>query len=75
MNFLIKYERSYATKNDLHSRYEIFSNNYDEIEAHNKENPYVKKEINHFSDLTVEEFSNIYLSGLKLPKKNPSHKI
>ncbi len=35
LNFLAKHGKTYATKNDLNSRFEIFSANYDKIEEHN----------------------------------------
>lgn len=38
-------------------------------------NPFFKKEINHFSDLTDLEFSSLYLTGLKRPERPAHHKL
>lgn len=65
MSFLAQYGKTYATKSDLNTRFDIFSQNYDHIEEHNSNNEHFKKAINKFSDLTEEEFTNRYLRGLK----------
>jgi Cathepsin propeptide inhibitor domain (I29) len=61
MHFLAKHGKTYATKNDMNSRYEIFAENFDKIEEHNANNEHFKKTINKFSDLTNEEFTHRYL--------------
>lgn len=38
-------------------------------------NEHFKKAINEFSDLTADEFANIYLTGLKRPLTSPTHKL
>jgi len=38
MQFLAKYGRSYASKEDVNHRFETFSKNFDEIGAHNQNN-------------------------------------
>ena len=67
INFLIKYDKAYASKDDINSKFTTFSENYDKIEKHNAEHEYFKQEINQFADLTEEEFAQIYLKGLKAP--------
>ena len=46
MDFLVKYQRTYASKSDMGSRFNIFAANYDRIKEHNAQNPYVEMEIN-----------------------------
>jgi hypothetical protein len=35
MQFLAKYGKMYATKSDLNSRFEVFSQTYDKVKEHN----------------------------------------
>lgn len=56
MQFLAKYGKTYATKSDIHSRFQIFSANYDRIQEHNEKEDAYKMGINHFSDMTEDEF-------------------
>ncbi len=70
MQFLARYGKTYASKNDMSSRFSIFSANYDRVKAHNLatgENGY-KMGINQFSDLSIEEFQTLYgVKGLNKP--------
>jgi hypothetical protein len=66
MEFLVKHGRTYATKHDLNHRFEQFSKNYDHIMEHNNNNEFVKYEVNQFSDMTEEEFSMHYNTGVNL---------
>ena len=54
MQFLARYGKTYASKNDISNRFNVFAANYDKIKEHNQKGTY-KMGINHFSDLTVEE--------------------
>jgi len=67
--FLAKHGKTYATKSDMNTRYEIFSDNYDKIEEHNANNEHFKKEINKFADMSEEEFTHHYLKGIKPTQK------
>jgi len=68
MDFLVRFGRSYLTKDDLNHRFEIFAKNYEKVLENNKINQYVKYEINHLADLTEEEFYSVYANGLILKK-------
>ena len=46
MQFLAKYGRSYASKEDVNHRFNTFSANYDHIQAHNEQNEHFKMTIN-----------------------------
>ncbi|KAJ3452967.1 cysteine protease [Anaeramoeba flamelloides] len=61
--FLDKFGKDYKAKEELDFRKQIFQQRLNELHEHNS-NPKNtwKKEINHFSDLTDEEFNAIYLS-------------
>ncbi|KAJ3452992.1 cysteine protease [Anaeramoeba flamelloides] len=61
--FLDKFSKNYETKEELDFRKQIFQQRLNELHEHNS-NPKNtwKKAINHFSDLTDEEFNAIYLS-------------
>lgn len=39
MQFLAKYGKTYATKSEINSKFEVFSKNYDAIKEHNLKNP------------------------------------
>jgi len=61
MQFLAKYGKMYATKSDLNSRFEVFSQTYDKIKEHNSA-PIERFQmgINSFADMTEEEFATHY---------------
>ena len=65
--FIGKYGRSYATKNDHMGKFEVFRANYRDIVAHNERHAAGEltwtKAVNHFSDLTPEEFHATYLQA------------
>jgi hypothetical protein len=69
MNFLAKHGRSYASKHEVNSRFQVFSQNYDMIEEHNNNNMHFKKTINKFADLTDDEFHELYLGGINIPER------
>ena len=61
MQFLAKYGKMYATKSDLNSRFEVFSQTYDKVKEHNSAQiERFQMGINAFSDMTEEEFANHY---------------
>lgn len=67
MQFLAQYGKTYATKSDMTSRFSIFSENYDRMTAHNSASDKFKMGVNHFFDMTTDEFSALYgTSGLKV---------
>jgi len=67
MQFLSKYGRSYASKEDVNHRFDTFSANYDKINEHNAQSEHLKMAINQFSDLTEEEFAQHFTAGLAVP--------
>jgi hypothetical protein len=51
-------------------RFEVFSRNFDAVREHNSINERFTMGINQFSDMTVEEFSELYgTQGLKPKEK------
>ena len=61
MQFLAKYGKMYATKSDLNSRFEAFSQTYDKVKEHNSANTErFQMGINAFSDMTEQEFASHY---------------
>jgi len=66
----------YSTKNDLNTRFDVFSKNYDMIKEHNS-HPQERFQmgINSFSDMTEEEFSAHYgRKGLLKSTRRPQLK-
>ena len=73
MQFLARYGKTYATKSDVNSRFDVFSRNYDLIKSHNEQNTHFQMEVNKFTDMTPEEFEKHYLQGVK-PSPKPTKK-
>lgn len=73
MQFLAKYGKTYASKSDMGSRFEIFSANYDKIQAHNSQSDAFKMGVNQFTDLTVEEMHSLYSNNGLSKKPTPKH--
>ena len=46
MQFLAKFGKTYASKSDMGSRFEVFSQNYDRIQAHNSQSDAYKMGVN-----------------------------
>ena len=67
-DFIARHGRSYASKTELETRFEIFASNYDAMQAHNEQfmagNTLYQRGINKFADLTKEEFDNRYHTAL-----------
>ena len=67
-HFIAKYGKRYGTKEEYNYRKKIFIKNYHAVMDHNtmnaEEHGYTKR-INHFSDLTDEEFETNY-KGLRV---------
>ena len=69
-NFIRTYSRSYVGSDEHEHRFKVFSDNYNSIKDHNQRyeqgEVLYKKGINHFTDLTKDEFDARYhASGLK----------
>lgn len=60
MQFIAKYGKTYASKTDMGSRFEIFSQNFDIIKAHNAQEDSYKMGVNQFTDLSTEEKIELY---------------
>ena len=64
--FQREFSKFYSSSEELETRFKNFVENIELIEAHNLDsNSSFTFGINQFSDLTAEEFKNIYVSGLK----------
>lgn len=65
LNFQKKYDKYYNSLDQFEARFEIFRDNLQTILSHNLQNNYnFTLEVNHFSDLTPEEFKNYYTNPL-----------
>ena len=65
LRFQKKYDKFYDSLDQFEARFEIFRDNLQTILSHNLQNNYnFTLEINHFSDLTPEEFKNYYTNPL-----------
>ena len=74
--FIAEYGRSYASKNAIEERFDIFSQNYDKIKAHNaNETRTFTMGLNEFADMTVEELNSRYFSNSKLRAPKPTKDV
>ena len=73
MKFVAKFGKTYASHSDHNSKFQVFSQNYRRVKAHNESpaNHSYKLGINKFSDMTEEEFLEMYGT---LKKVEPSKK-
>ena len=69
MDFMLRFSRSYLSKEEFVHRFQVFKKNYQAIEEHNAVHPYVVKEVNHMADLTEEEFNENY-HGLRVKENH-----
>jgi len=65
IKFIAKYGRSYASKDQMSQRFEVFKQNYEVIEAHNRLGDAVPftMGVNQFTDMTDEEFEKEIISN------------
>jgi len=63
--FMAEHEKTYSTRSEHLYRLEVFTQNLEKMNAHNKAGHSYKMGINAFSDLTDEEFKERHLSGYK----------
>lgn len=73
LDFVKKYEKSYEP-HEIDYRYNVFKMNVDKIMDHNNNNLSWRMDINKFADLTSDEFSDIYKTGLKMETRERSLK-
>ena len=70
--FIAEHGRSYTSKDHADDRFDVFSQNYERIKAHNSNpNSGYQMGINQFADMTREELHEHLMSGqnkLKVPK-------
>jgi C1A family cysteine protease len=64
-NFMVKYDRQYATEFEKGKRFQIFSQNVDDIYASNAKNKSYTLGITAHTDLTFEEWRAGHLNGFK----------
>ena len=73
---MAKFGKTYATKSDVNSKYEVFVQNFRQVKEHNEKSATYQMGINKFSDLTIEEFSNLYhKNGLAVPMNRSEKKM
>lgn len=66
MDFQSKFQKRYESLENFKERFSIFRDNVRKIEQHNKDfTQNFTMSINHFADLTEEEFRNNFITGLK----------
>jgi C1A family cysteine protease len=68
--FVSKYKKSYNSIEEYDLRFEIFTENYEFIQEHNKKAELYGFSVgmNKFADLSDEEFADIYLSEIDVPE-------
>jgi hypothetical protein len=71
VKWMTKYGKSYAPE-EFFYKFEVFSKNYDFVQAHNAKNTTWEVELNKFADLTSAEFKAIY-NGYK-PELRRGHR-
>ena len=65
LNFIEKFNKKYNSIKEFQERFEIFTENFHEINSHNShENNNFTMGVNQFTDLSSFEFKELYLSGL-----------
>mmetsp|Transcript_23944 Transcript_23944/g.18273 ORF Transcript_23944/g.18273 Transcript_23944/m.18273 type:complete len:250 (-) Transcript_23944:267-1016(-) len=57
IEFMVKYKRSYGTKEEYEFRFDIFKKKFEQIQKINAEEKNFRLGVNHLSDLTDSEFS------------------
>ena len=73
LNFTHNYNRTYEGTAGFWYRYNIFADNLDKINAHNRGNSTYRLGINKFADLTSKEFKTIYLSSIPSKPRPPMY--
>ena len=73
-SFMDTYNKSYSTREYLINRYFIFADNMDYINERNSMNLSYTLAMNHFGDLTPEEFSSLYKGYNGLIEKNKTYR-
>jgi hypothetical protein len=64
--FRERFSKTYLTKEELETRFSVFRNNFINILAHNSDlSQNFTLGVNQFTDLTPEEFKQLYVGGLK----------
>lgn len=64
LNWMKNFQKNYSTKKEAGSRFNIFRDNLRDIVRHNMDiNQNFTMGLNHFSDLTANEFKSMYVSG------------
>jgi cathepsin F len=63
INFIAKYQKSFGSKSETLSRFQVFKDNYRAIKAHNSlgEAAPFTMEINKFADMSNKEFEDKYI--------------
>jgi len=56
--FVTKYNKQYQSEDEYNLRFSIFTHNFNKIKLHNENNEW-KMDINHYADLTSDEFKNL----------------
>lgn len=66
-NFRERFSKAYSTKDELENRFSVFRNNLVDILTHNSDlTQNFTLGVNQFTDLTPEEFKELYVGGLKV---------
>jgi C1A family cysteine protease len=67
--FQLKFQKSYDSLYELEYRFQVFSDNYDTILNHNMDSTQTfTMGVNYFSDLTAQEFNDMYIGREKMPR-------
>ncbi|KAJ5068233.1 hypothetical protein M0811_12460 [Anaeramoeba ignava] len=73
--FKSKYSKNYPNEKEQQERQEIFYNNYRYINEFNQEHTDMTLGVNHFADMTIEEFRSVMLMPKGMLQRKVNHKI
>jgi C1A family cysteine protease len=69
-NFIKRYERNYTNTTEYWHRYGAFEKNIEHINLVNSKNLSYRLGVNHFADLTFDEFNHTYLTPFRNNSRN-----
>lgn len=64
VKFMARFSKSYSTLKEAQQRYKTFRANHSRVQAHNSRSRGFKLGLNRFSDMSEEEFLEVYGKGL-----------
>jgi len=62
-DYLARFNKAYNETEEFNQRLKIFKTNWNEIKEHNSKNGKWRKAVNQFTDMTTQEFNDVYGTG------------